>query len=111
KPGKHLMVAVRSHDEPIDAVASCTGTRGIYIKTISRELGGEMATVVLWSDSPETFIRSLLSPQNPTVTLDASRRRAVLKVDQKTMEKLTEENNLQLRLASELVGWEIELAN
>lgn len=111
EPGKLLMMAVRGGDEPGHCVSVFTGPRG---KEIRRELG-EPLIIVRWDESPEKLIFYTLAggfsagPRKPTVTLDASRRRAVLKVDQKAMEKLTAEDNLKPRLASELVGWEIEL--
>src|SRR5262245_48499338 len=68
EPGKEVMVAVRSNDNAINAVGACVGRRGVHPKNICRELGGEKVSIVLWSESSETFILNALAPYGPNAT-------------------------------------------
>jgi N utilization substance protein A len=116
EPGERVMVAARSGDSAINPVAACVGPRGIHPKNISRELGGDKLTIVLWSESPARFILNALgtapSPsaiRTPRVTLREAEHRAVVEVDQETFTYFTGAGSLRVRLASRLVGWDIEV--
>jgi len=109
-----LIVAVRSNDDRIHPVSACGGLRGIYMKTISRELGGEKLNIVLWSESLESFILAAIAPYGPTaiktpkVTLDAAAHQAKVDVNRDTFTYFAGQGE-RLRLASKLVGWDIQL--
>ena len=110
-----LMVAVRSHDSAIHPVTACVGVRGVHPKSISRELGGEKVSIVRWSESPESFILHALAPYGPAavptpkVTLDAAAHKARVEVSPETLTYFGGEDGTRLRLASRLVGWDIQL--
>ena len=58
--GDQVLVAVRSHDPSLHPVSACVGKGGVHPKSIMRELGGEKVCIVLWSESPESFILNAL---------------------------------------------------
>jgi transcription termination/antitermination protein NusA len=110
--GKQLVVAVRSLDSSVHPVSVL---RPVHLKSISRELGGERISVVLWSESPANFILHALAPYGPSgvrmprVTLDAGAQQARVEVGRETLAYFFGEHETQLRLASALVGWDIQL--
>jgi len=113
REGGRVMVAVCSRDSNIHPVAACAGVRGIHLKSISRELSGEKVTVVLWSESAESFIRSALplgpgAVRTPQVTLDPDAHRARVEVGRETLNYLAGDD-ARLRLVSKFVGWDIQL--
>lgn len=113
--GKHVMVAVRSHDKAIHPVTACVGVRGVPHRSISRELGGEKVSIVLWSESPSSLILHALAPygpaavRSPEVTLDDAAHQARVEVDAETLAYFSREDGTRLRLVSKLVGWDIQL--
>src|SRR5690242_1763492 len=78
-PGTRAMVAVWSADEHIDPVASCSGQRGIRMKTIVQTLHGEKIDLVRWSDSMKTFLINSFCPTHiDDIHTDESTRRAII---------------------------------
>jgi N utilization substance protein A len=112
--GQYTMVAVRSHDSCIDPLSACVGKGAVLSKAIMRELGGGIR-VVLWSESVREFIeRTMLCRKrgplrSPKVTLDETTHQAHVQVEPETVEYMTSREGLFLRLASRLVGWDIQL--
>ena len=103
-----LMVAVRSHDSSVHAVA-CVGTQRT-LNSISRELGRGKVDIVLWNESLESFILNALAPfGRAPVTLDAAKHQARVEVKPETLTHFSGEHALRVRLASKLVGWDIRL--
>ena len=60
--GSRTKLAVISHNPDVDAVGACIGARGARVSNIVTELGGEKIDIVEYSDEPEKFIASALSP-------------------------------------------------
>ena len=112
-PGR-VTVAVRFHDREVDTVAACSGVRGLYARSISRELGSKI-TIVLWSESPESFILHALGSLGPSavntprVTLEPATHQARVHVDQETLSCFDGDQGLRVSIASRLVGWDIRL--
>lgn len=116
--GKLVMVAVRSVDTRIHPVSVIS----YHFKNISRELGEKMS-VVLWSESSESFILHALAPLGPVrsapfgpgrvrapkVKFDAAAHQARVEVDRETFAYFSAQDDTRLRLASRLVGWDIQL--
>lgn len=120
-PGKEVLVAVRSHDPSVDAVSACVGKGGIRPKSIVRDLGGDHLRIILWNPSLESFILNALSgfhtpgspPRvgRPKVVLDEAARTAAVSIDPDSLACLSEQLASYLRLASQLVGCEIQLVH
>jgi N utilization substance protein A len=103
-----LMVAVRSHDSSVHAVA-CVGTKRT-LNSILREWGGGKVDIVLWSESLESFILNALAPfGRAPVTLDAAKHQARVEVKPEKLTNFSGKHASQVRLASKLVGWDIQL--
>lgn len=111
-PGSKAKVAVFASDVAVDAVGSCIGMRGSRIKAVSNELAGEKIDVVLWSKDLAQYIANAMQP--------AEISKIVLNEDRKSVEIIVPSEQLSLaigrrgqnvRLASQLVGWHIEVMN
>jgi len=109
-PGSRAKIAVRSHDQRIDPIGTCVGMRGSRVQGVTNELAGERVDIVLWSADPATSVINALAPAEVTSI--------VVDEDQHSMDVIVEEENLaqaigrggqNVRLASELTGWEINL--
>jgi len=109
-PGSRAKIAVRSNDQRIDPIGTCVGMRGSRVQGVTNELAGERVDIVLWSEDPATSVINALAPAEVTSI--------VVDEDQHSMDVIVEEENLaqaigrggqNVRLASELTGWEINL--
>lgn len=111
EPGERAKVAVSSKERSIDPVGACVGMKGTRIQSIIRELRGERIDVIEWSSDPVAFVTSALNPAKV-------RRARVVDDVQKIVEVLVDEKQLSLaigkkgqnvRLASRLTGWHIDI--
>ena len=108
--GSRTKIAVFSRDDGIDPVGACVGLKGSRVQAVVNELGGERIDIVPWSPDPERFARLALAP--------ARVARVFSDPDTKTIQAIVDEDQLSLaigrngqnvRLASELTGWKIDL--
>ncbi len=110
EPGDRAKVAVLSHDDRIDAVGACVGMKGVRIHAIVRELNNENIDVINYSEEPVVFItRSLAPAKLKTVQLDVENKKAVINVDAEQVSLAIGKNGQNVRLASKLTGYEIQL--
>ncbi len=109
-PGSRAKIAVRSNDQRIDPIGTCVGMRGSRVQGVTNELAGERVDIVLWSADPATSVINALAPAEVTSI--------VVDEDNHSMDVIVEEENLaqaigrggqNVRLASELTGWVINL--
>ncbi len=107
-PGERAKVAVASHSPKIDPVGACVGVKGVRINAVSRELNGENIDCIEYSPIPEIFVSRALSPAIITsVKIEGEKAIVTLPPDQKS--KAIGKNGINIRLASMLTGYEIEL--
>jgi transcription termination/antitermination protein NusA len=108
--GSRTKIAVSSRDDSIDPVGACVGLKGSRVQAVVNELGGERIDIVPWSPDPERFAKLALAP--------ARVARVFSDPDTKTIQAIVDEDQLSLaigrngqnvRLASELTGWKIDL--
>jgi N utilization substance protein A len=108
--GSRTKIAVSSRDDSIDPVGACVGLKGSRVQAVVNELGGERIDIVPWSPDPERFAKLSLAP--------ARVARVFSDPDSKTIQAIVDEDQLSLaigrngqnvRLASELTGWKIDL--
>jgi len=110
EPGSRTKVAVTTNDEAIDPIGSCIGQRGTRIQTIIRELGGEKADVILWSDKTDEFIQAALSPAKVLgVKLNEDEHLAVVSVLPDQLSLAIGKGGQNVRLAAKLAGWKITI--
>ncbi len=109
-PGARAKISVRSHDKRIDPIGTCVGMRGSRVQAVSNELAGERVDIVMWSEDPATAVINALAPADVTSL--------VVHEDKHSMDVVVEEENLaqaigrngqNVRLASELTGWELNI--
>ncbi|MRI84025.1 MAG: transcription termination/antitermination protein NusA [Nitratiruptor sp.] len=107
-PGERAKVAVASHSPKIDPVGACVGVKGVRINAVSKELKGESIDCIEYSPIPEIFVARSLAPAIITsVKIDGQKAIVTLPPDQKS--KAIGKNGINIRLASMLTGYEIEL--
>jgi N utilization substance protein A len=110
EPGERAKVAVESHDDRIDAVGACVGMKGVRIHTIVRELNNENIDVINFSEQPEIFIGRALAPAKlKTVEVDRETNTANVLVAADQVSLAIGRNGQNIRLASKLTGFEINL--
>jgi N utilization substance protein A len=110
EPGYRSKVAVASIDTKVDAVGACVGVRGTRIKNIVDELGGERIDIVRWNESLEVLIPNALQPAEiDEVMLCHLMGRAIVLVRDDQLSLAIGRRGQNVRLASKLVGWDIEI--
>lgn len=110
EPGERTKIAVLSKDEKIDAVGACVGMRGSRVKDIVNELRGERVDIVRWSDDIKEYAKNSLSPAEPLeVTVDKEHKRIGVVVADDQLSIGIGKHGQNVRLASRLIGWEIDI--
>jgi N utilization substance protein A len=108
--GYRTKIAVTSIDMKVDAVGACVGVRGSRIKNIIEELNGERIDIVRWNDSLQIMIPNALQPaQIEEVFLYSRLGRAIVLVQEDQLSLAIGRRGQNVRLASKLVGWDIEI--
>lgn len=108
--GYRAKIAVSSIDMKVDCVGACVGVRGSRIKNIVDELGGERIDIVRWNESLQVMIPNALQPaQIDEVFLYPRLGRAIVLVKEDQLSLAIGRRGQNVRLASKLVGWDIEI--
>jgi N utilization substance protein A len=108
--GSRTKVAVISRDDAIDPVGACVGLKGSRVQAVVNELGGERIDIVPWSPDPERFARLALAPARVAkVFSDPANKTIQAVVDEDQLSLAIGRNGQNVRLASELTGWKIDL--
>jgi N utilization substance protein A len=108
--GYRTKIAVSSIDLKVDCVGACVGVRGSRIKNIVDELGGERIDIVRWNDSLQVLIPNALQPASiEEVFLYPRLGRAIVLVKEDQLSLAIGRRGQNVRLASKLVGWDIEI--
>jgi N utilization substance protein A len=108
--GYRTKIAVSSIDLKVDCVGACVGVRGSRIKNVVDELGGERIDIVRWNDSLQVLIPNALQPaQIEDVFLYPRLGRAIVLVKEDQLSLAIGRRGQNVRLASKLVGWDIEI--
>ena len=108
--GSRTKIAVISKDDSIDPVGACVGLKGSRVQAVVNELGGERIDIVPWSPDPERFARLALAPARVAkVFSDPESKTIQAIVDEDQLSLAIGRNGQNVRLASELTGWKIDL--
>lgn len=108
--GSRTKIAVTSRDDAVDPVGACVGLKGARVQAVVNELGGERIDIVPWSPDPERFAKLALAPARVArVFSDGVSRTIQAVVDEDQLSLAIGRNGQNVRLASELTGWKIDL--
>ena len=108
--GGRTKVAVSSRDDSVDPVGACVGLKGSRVQAVVSELSGERIDIVPWHPDPEIFARRALAPAKVSkVISDAERHVITAIVDEDQLSLAIGRNGQNVRLASQLIGWQIDL--
>ncbi|MFQ5537482.1 MAG: transcription termination factor NusA [Gemmatimonadota bacterium] len=108
--GGRTKIAVYSRDDSIDPVGACVGLKGSRVQAVVSELGGERIDIVPWHPDPEVFARRALAPARVAKVLSDPERRVITAiVDEDQLSLAIGRNGQNVRLASQLIGWQIDL--
>jgi N utilization substance protein A len=111
EPGDRAKVAVASMDRDVDPVGACVGMKGSRINSIIRELRGEKIDIVQWSDDPASYASHALNPAkiSKVLIVDPIEKRMEVIVEEKQQSLAIGKKGQNVRLASKLIGWQIDV--
>jgi N utilization substance protein A len=112
EPGYRTKMAVISQDPKIDCIGACVGVRGSRIKAVIDELRGERIDIIRWSDSLEQLVMNGLKPaviQLDNIYADVDNHSVVVVVDEDQQSLAIGKKGQNVRLASRLCGWDIDI--
>jgi transcription termination/antitermination protein NusA len=108
--GSRAKIAVYSHDKRVDPIGTCVGVRGSRVNGVTNELAGERVDIVLWSEDPAQFVIGALAPANvQSIVVDEERHAMDVVVDEENLAIAIGRGGQNVRLASELTGWRINI--
>jgi N utilization substance protein A len=109
-PGVRAKIAVQSKDQRIDPIGTCVGMRGSRVQAVTQELAGERVDIVLWSMDPAQFVIGALAPAEvSSILVDEDKHSMDVVVDEENLAIAIGRSGQNVRLASELTGWTINL--
>jgi len=111
-PGLRAKIAVKTNDQRIDPVGACVGMRGSRVQTISNELNGERVDIILWNDNQAQFVINAMSPAEVvSIVVDEETESMTVAVNEDNLSQAIGRGGQNVRLASELTGWELNVMN
>ncbi|MFC1649418.1 transcription termination factor NusA [Patescibacteria group bacterium] len=109
-PGVRTKMAVFSSQAGIDPVGSCVGQKGVRVKAVTDELGGERVDIIPWTEDAKEFISLSLAPaEGLEIKLDEDGKMAIVEADEDQLSMAIGKDGQNARLASEITGWKIEI--
>ena len=109
-PGLRAKIAVRSNDPRIDPVGACVGMRGSRVQTVTNEMGGERVDIVLWNDNAAQYVINAMAPAEVlSIVVDEDSNSMDIAVDDEQLSQAIGRGGQNVRLASELTGWELNV--
>ena len=109
-PGNRAKISVRTNDSRVDPVGTCVGIRGSRVQAVTNELNGERIDIIPWDDDPANFVLRALSPAEITrIAVDSAKKSMDVLVDPERMAQAIGKSGVNVRLASDLSGWRLNL--
>ena len=109
-PGSRAKIAVTTNDGRIDPVGACVGMRGSRVQAVSNELGNERVDIVLWDDNPAQFVINAMAPAEiESIVVDEDAHSMDVAVHEDNLAMAIGRGGQNVRLASDLTGWEINV--
>jgi len=111
-PGLRAKIAVQSKDPRIDPVGACVGMRGSRVQAVSNELNGERVDIILWNENMAQFVINAMSPAEVvSIVVDEDKGSMTVAVSEENLSQAIGRGGQNVRLASELTGWELNVMN
>ena len=109
-PGSRAKIAVKTNDGRIDPIGACVGMRGARVQAVSSELAGERIDIVLWDDNPVQLAINAMAPAEvASIVVDEDTHVMDVAVQEDQLSQAIGRNGQNVRLASELTGWTINV--
>jgi N utilization substance protein A len=109
-PGARAKIAVKSNDQRIDPIGTCVGMRGSRVQAVTGELAGERVDIILWSPDPAQFVINALAPAEvSSIVVDEEKKSMDVVVEEDQLAQAIGRGGQNVRLASELTGWELNI--
>jgi transcription termination/antitermination protein NusA len=109
-PGSRAKIAVLSKDRRIDPIGTCVGMRGSRVQAVTSELAGERIDIILWAEDPAQFVVNALAPAEVSkIKVDEEAHSMDIVVDEENLAQAIGRGGQNVRLASELTGWELNI--
>ncbi|MGD8514714.1 MAG: transcription termination factor NusA, partial [Granulosicoccaceae bacterium] len=109
-PGLRAKIAVKTHDQRIDPVGACVGMRGSRVQAVSGEISGERVDIILWDDNPAQYVINAMSPADVlSIVVDEDSHSMDIAVEEDQLSQAIGRGGQNVRLASELTGWELNV--
>lgn len=109
-PGLRAKIAVRSKDPRIDPVGACVGMRGSRVQAVSNELAGERVDIIPWNENPAQFVINAMAPAEVvSILVDEDTHSMDVAVVEDKLSQAIGRNGQNVRLASQLTGWELNV--
>lgn len=109
-PGSRAKIAVKTNDRRIDPVGACVGMRGARVQAVSNELDGERVDIILWDDNPAQLVINAMAPAEvESIVVDEDAHSMDVAVSSDSLAQAIGRSGQNVRLASELTGWRINV--
>ena len=109
-PGSRAKIAVKANDPRLDPVGACVGMRGSRVQAISNELAGERVDIILWNPNEAQFVINAMSPAEiQSIVVDEDKHSMDVAVTSDSLSQAIGRGGQNVRLASELTGWELNI--
>ncbi|MCL7929727.1 transcription termination factor NusA [Halomonas llamarensis] len=109
-PGSRAKIAVKTNDRRIDPVGACVGMRGSRVQAVSSELQNERVDIVLWDDNPAQLVINAMAPADvASILVDEDAHAMDVAVAEDNLAQAIGRSGQNVRLASELTGWRINV--
>ncbi|NPA72568.1 MAG: transcription termination/antitermination protein NusA [Gammaproteobacteria bacterium] len=108
--GFRAKVAVRGNDPRLDPVGACVGMRGSRVQSVTNEINGERIDIILWDPQDAQFVINAMAPAEVlSIMVDEDKHTMDLAVDDEQLSQAIGKSGQNIRLASELTGWELNV--
>ncbi|MDD9821538.1 MAG: transcription termination factor NusA [Gammaproteobacteria bacterium] len=109
-PGSRAKISVRTNDPNVDPVGACVGIRGSRVQSVSNEIAGERVDIIVWSSNHAEFVIQALAPAEVEfIYIDEDLQSMDVVVTEENLSRAIGRGGQNVRLASELTGWELNL--
>ncbi len=108
--GFRAKVSVRANDPRLDPIGACVGMRGSRVQSVTNEIAGERIDIILWDPNDAQYVINAMAPAEVlSIMVDEDKHTMDLSVDDEQLSQAIGKNGQNIRLASELTGWELNV--